>query len=914
MLFTIMNSFKKTLLLSALVALFVAAFTSCREDSIFSPEPSEEGMAGGITFRCSDMLETFVGENNPAGTRAAASKNPEEKAINTLHVFFFDYETGALLETEEYDNFNSYQKVSNTNFIKIPTGEGVSETFKNNFKSVHIVAIANIDATDEAADYTGDANKFYTKYSTDGRIQKAGRDAGGEVHEIDNYSKLKEWIYYPRIRMNEDGSGDISKLPDAGMPMIGELGNKDLDQKAVDLSERPANTIMVNLTALMAKVNVSVKLDPDQSTDQWPLLKITGYGVRNMPIAVPFVQPTCKVKSGVITDSIKPTSYHDYFERYDVTTSPMYHKKINEIPDDATVDACDDSEHEFLTDANVMINKDSEAVTFSYYTFENINLPDYNAKRAKPEYSEEDADDAFNDDLTVNYPAGIREEDKQRWKSTFAYSDRASAMILKGQYTNHQGLTYNAQFTVYLGCTVGVEDPNIDFRVKRNHQYDNNVVIHGLDYIRNSSDEVYNFDGRVNVVDENPFYLAIVNERKVDAHATALPMDVWFMLREAGNGNVDDVPWNSEIKFTIRNHDTKDGYWLRMEKVTREEMASDDRPTGGLPPFYAGKGARKYFTTDLVTNTLKDNWEMTIDGDTDGSRSRIYFYIDENVPANDDVNTTDKTASNYYGDRTATIDIVYTRTDEHGDILDKRERSIEIEQRALLKVSGTWTGNDNSTDDIKTTWMEYYEEYLAHNDPLDRHEMPGEFYTGLPWGLRGKVVYTANFFSSDFAGRFKNPEGTNIEYFYRVYYKIGGFAMTEWAINKSGKSVADDVKLFNTKEPTSAFHYCFGKNKRNNQGVPVVSSSNNYQTAKGWYMPGIRELEKALVDYYGIFPEFRGNYYWSAACAESGNNNARATKVIMNGDKPKYENSGTGDNGCIDRDKSLRIRAFYRVD
>ena len=60
MLFTIMNSLKKYIRLSAIVAFFIAALTSCREDDIFNPTPSDEGVAGGITFRCSDMLETFV--------------------------------------------------------------------------------------------------------------------------------------------------------------------------------------------------------------------------------------------------------------------------------------------------------------------------------------------------------------------------------------------------------------------------------------------------------------------------------------------------------------------------------------------------------------------------------------------------------------------------------------------------------------------------------------------------------------------------------------------------------------------------------------------------------------------------------------------------------------------------------------
>lgn len=927
MLFTIMNSFKKTLLLSALVALFVAAFTSCREDSIFSPEPSEEGMAGGITFRCSDMLETFVGENNPAGTRAAASKNPEEKAINTLHVFFFDYETGALLETEEYDNFNSYQKVSNTNFIKIPTGEGVSETFKNNFKSVHIVAIANIDATDEAADYTGDANKFYTKYSTDGRIQKAGRDAGGEVHEIDNYSKLKEWIYYPRIRMNEDGSGDISKLPDAGMPMIGELGNKDLDQKAVDLSERPANTIMVNLTALMAKVNVSVKLDPDQYTDDYPLLKITGYGVRNMPVAVPFEQPDGKTRDG--SKPTKPEGgsddlkHADYFAKYNVTDVPMFHKGDNTSGSSHFI--CPDEAHEFLTTASVMINKDSEAVTFSYYTFENINLPDYNAKRAN-------GDNAFDADLNPVYPDKVKDIDKQRWKSTFAYSDRASAMILKGEYTNHQGMTYKAQFTVYMGRTVGEDnpDPNIDFMVKRNHQYDNNIVIHGLDYIRNSDDEVYNFDGRVNVVDDNPLYLAIVNERKVDAHATALPMDVWFMFREDGGGNGKELPsfdHNSTVTVTIPN----DCNWVRMMMIPRKEMED-----AGFAP---GTGIEDYFYDDMLARLDDKNKPLlanhypgadcgqsvtiTCTPDLNNSRSRIYFYIDENVPK-------DNNGTNYT-DRKVKVQIKY-ETNKEG--VRNRDMEIEIEQRALYRVVA----------DGEVSWMEVYEEYLDHDDPLDPHNEYGEYYKdGLPWGLDNNVNVYNDFTNPECVG---NTALTRRES-YQVYTKIGAFAMSRWAILRSDTDPVSAVKLFNEVKPSSAFHYCMGKNKRLSDGSASYEftetkygGSVTGNQAKGWYMPGIRELEKALTEYYNEFSDFRGNYYWSASCAEKSdhypesntNDYARATRIIFDGNNTDYAKSHPRHKekehwydtkptvevpagpGHQKRDVKNRIRAFYRVD
>ncbi len=854
-----------------LLAMLLMALASCEDHNDFTDADNTFGEENRIIFRCADMLDVYKGPENHA-TRASDPKNPDEKAIKTLHVFFFGSD-GKLLTSTNYDNFRAYQKVTNASFIKIPTGEGVSQLFEEGDNDVTIVAIANIDATDDASSADDEANAFYTDYSTGGKIQQAGRTSGGEPYKIQSYEDLKAWVYYPRIRMSEDGAyGDISKLPEAGMPMISE-------PTKVNLATKPTETPIVNMKALMAKVNVSIKLEPDQFTSEYPLLKITEYGVRNMPIAVPFIMPTGEVRQG--QNKRKPDSYPEYFEIYDVTDTPMFHK--GDTPADPTHFVCDDAAHEFTTEANVTINKDSEAVLFSYYTFENINLPDYSAKRTNGEA-------AFNDNLEPQYPDGVKEEDYQRWKSTLAYSDRASALILKGEYTTHQGMRYQAQFTVYMGG-----DSKTDFMVKRNHRYDNNIVIHGLEYIRNSDDEAYTFDGRVNVHDDNPFYLAIVNERKVDAHATALPMDVWFMLRENGDGSIIEHPdWDTKIKFTVRNHESVD--WIRMEKIPRSAMEAGN--------FTFGTGARDYFSTDLVTATLANNYEITVDGEDDGSRSRIYFYIDENVPTSN--NPTN------YGDRMATIDIEYVRRDADNNIVDRRVRTLDIEQKALLRVSGTWTGNDGKTATIPTTWMEYYEEYLEHSDPLDKHESPGELYSGLPWGLSGVRAYS---FGQN------NPDDNSIlqsNRYYKVYYKAGAWAMIQWVFNQSGVAKMDKVHIFNTEVPPSAFHYCYGKNKRNSDGSVTVSNN------KGWYMPGIRELEKALVDYYNTFPEFRGNLYWSASAAQETQgwtgygqpgNYARATMVTLNGTTVTYATSGESDDpGYNPRSQANRIRAFYRVD
>ncbi|MBD5163603.1 MAG: hypothetical protein HDT09_02735 [Bacteroidales bacterium] len=198
--------------------------------------------------------------------------------------------------------------------------------------------------------------------------------------------------------------------------------------------------------------------------------------------------------------------------------------------------------------------------------------------------------------------------------------------------------------------------------------------------------------------------------------------------------------------------------------------------------------------------------------------------------------------------------------------------------------------------------MEYYEEYLDHNDPLDKHEMPGEYYTGLKWWrdvANGVNMYSLNNNS--------DPD--------KIYVKTEAFRITQAAVNYYQGSLRN-IYLFNTEEPESAFHYCYGKNKRDENGDAVVTSS------KGWYMPGIRELELGLVTYYTDFEVIRNSFYWSAAAAyrrtilgDTGNTSARATRVTLTNGAPAYAESGSsGQPGYQARTNHNRIRAFYRVD
>lgn len=823
-----------------MAAMMALTLTGCAEEDFRFDEPDTNGRGVTLSFSCNDMLPQYI-DPVASRSRAADPKTEEEKKINSLHLFFFDSTTGNFVRPNLDDQkFLPYQYIPNaTNLVTV--GDEVFQTMTG----VTVVAIANINATD------GENPYFCTEWTTDGDIRKDSRKAEGERWEIKNYSDLKQWIYHPRLRMDESRS--VVDLPEAGMPMIGTLEGASLVQSATN------PRLEVQLKALMARVNITIKLNPNQESRDGtlPTMTITSYGIKNMPNTVPFTMPDATPKTG-------------NNKEYNLTTGEMTTDFLYELP------------------APVTINKNSAPVTFSYYTYENIQLPDYTATRPGVDGTDANFFPDYNggavDNSTIRYPDGIDEADRQRWKPLMARKD-ASAMVLNASYVTHQELRYQARFTIYMG-----QNPDNDFQVKRNHAYNNNISIRGLDYVRNSSDGVYTFDARVNVVSDNPVYLAIVNERKVDAHATVLPMDVWLLLREPQNGSTVPpvVTHTSKVTLSVRE-DARN--WLSMIVIPRAEMEA-----GG---WKAGTGAPDYFYTDLIaqcnTGTFNGHQSgpvVTIESTPtlNNSRSRVYFCIDENVPTSN--NPTN------YGDRYATIDLTYENS-----LGDVRTRTIEIDQRALVHVQGTRNGTVDA-------WMEYYEEYLEHSDPLDQHIEDEALYDGLPWG--------ENLIDESVRRVITTIDGCD------VYLTEDAFRYTQGILNRSGAISLSNFQLY-TKPPT-AFHYCYGRNKRNSDGTVVLRWSNtwpwdtNPTKQYGWYMPGIRELEVALTQHYNTFEDFQGNLYLSAACGKNksvtgveNTNNCRATGVYFSGGQPQYYESRTGDPGAVSRSSIHRIRAFYKV-
>lgn len=538
---------------------------------------------------------------------------------------------------------------------------------------------------------------------------------------------------------------------------------------------------------------------------------------------------------------------------------------------------------------STLYNRDGVAEA-SFYVFENVQLPSYEGYPEK-EYP---------------YPDSLSADGRQKYKPLLADTARALAFRFTGNYVTYNGGTYEATYTLYLGA-----NHTDDFKVVRNKQYKNDITIKGLENNKWNSGEHVTFDARVNVTETNPYFISMLKDRTMDSHFNVVPMDVYFF----NNTPTGEKRPKQTIDVSI------DVPWIRFERVDSALMAEGRAPNDDClstgTSWTAGNGKRRYFTVNLVTNTLAVN--STVTGL--GNRDRVYLYVDENVGVR-------RLNSSAPRSRTATLRVTYC---EDGQPVSSRD--LTLEQANLLEVTFHSSGEDNGMNG-KKIYIEAYEEYLDYADPLDEYSSDMVF-NGLPW-----EVYEGS-------GTRIGSIGSVLDrvYCYENYY--WGHEFTEKIVQEveeheviDGGWFGEDTYIYpnldlNTS-PKTAAGYCYLKNKRNPDGsVP------NHK----WYLPGIRELERILEDYYIEYPEFQQNYYWSSAAGVTasyiGNtwynrgenpNHARATKAYINngefdyypssmGDdgnskpRPMYEDAGrdNGNSGRANRRTALRIRAA-RID
>lgn len=460
----------------------------------------------------------------------------------------------------------------------------------------------------------------------------------------------------------------------------------------------------------------------------------------------------------------------------------------------------------------------------------------------------------------ITYPEGIDDDEKQRYKNSWAH-DEAAYITLEGTYTNHNGYAYTVTYTLYPGANA-----DDDFTIKSNCQYKNNITVKGIT-VNNLGDEAL-LDTRVNIDSEdNPYFIEMLREREFDAHFNVTPMDVYIYK-------------GGSVKVEILNSDEVD--WIRMEPI--KEAATE-----------AGYKKRKYFTTDLVTNTLAENITYTVTQ----QEERIYFYVDENVPQNGHRDGEDVEA------REATLKITYIAPNGNED----PPREVILRQagmRAVYFDKFSRGGGDFASVEREAYYfyIEEYEEYLSHYDGKNKYD---DTYEGFKWGLSG--------LESDL-GALRN--------FYE--YMSWGWTNTIQIMDKYRNSTqwrGSEMTLNDT--PSGAAEYCYNKNKRDEKGNVVEAR---------WYLPTISELEYALEKYYGIFDVFQDKWYWSSNPGARGNsgdtgentNYARGTRIkydptnheaneagyVHYRSNPDYPYPDKG--GHAPRNTEFRIRAAYIYD
>ena len=664
------------------------------------------------------------------------------------------------------------------------------------------------------------------------KVKDGARNAGSSSTE----EYIKDYIVGKQGGSYFAGATPVqptSQIPDAGLPMYGSKTDVDLS----NFSNGEAITVPVE--SLYSKIVFDISVNPTQSMPKTPVFKLNGYTIKNLAT-------TLDILGG--TESVRVED--------DTTSKVTVVSNIKGTSD--SVDGVHDAVEGDLTGVDT---KADQEVSFSFY------LPE--------RYLQIGDVDAF------GYPFGsgadIRQEDaryRQRYKPLLAKGftnyeanqqtkvadPMATYVTFYGVYTTHQGHSYNVEYDIYVG-----NDNYSNFDIVRNRQYNNTIVIKG---VTNADDQtsVTNavaIDHRVTVSRTQPAIINLRRETLLDSHFEVRPMRI--------RKNSDGASEVTHAKISV-----VDGIdWMRLEY---------NNGTGSATGDHCANGKRKYFTTDLVTNTLASNTSVVVP--LTDSNQTVWIYIDENLEVGDNV-------------RLGDITVQYGNANNDGsDFVADADKKVTytICQRHLYPVATTRNANiDGSSTRSTTYYIEYEEEYLYDFDAEDSFGKTDQ--SGMAWGLDGvqlsnsidaaDVTYNMSGWGSFLASLgwdqvklFKEVfTNLNIKYDFYLWrdvkdvdalknatpqkyscfdghtYNKNIVTTLKGLASSNSKAKVDGIQL--DEQPQSAIAYCYNKNKRKSDGTIDV---NNIK----WYLPAIDEVEdiaEFAYDFKGGV--FQGNLYWS---------------------------------------------------
>lgn len=611
-----------------------------------------------------------------------------------------------------------------------------------------------------------------------------------------------------------------------GFPMIGSLGDAitpEGDGKTFILkpgsatnptlplvNREESDLLNVPMKAMFSKINFSIKVTPDQTveTHLTPRFTLNNYTVHNVPKHVDFT------KGG------------------DSDTDVIEQSFVNPLP--------------LTSDSNIA--KGAQSVNFTFYLPERYLTPTNQAHDGSK----------HNTTGYYKYPFPVvngkyRDEDlnlRQRFKPLLPDGQKATYVTINGTFSDHQQHEFNVTYDIYLG-----EDNYGNFDIERNWEYYHNITIRG---ILNSNDQVtdntaVSIDHRVDVARVEPIIINLRRETLLDSHFEVRP------LRIRKNPDYKDDLSNAKVKVEVVYDKTpaQNQNWIGLERSFGNGVQSGSATH--LAAYLVGNdlatdrqnslGKRKYFTTDLTTNTLAGESQKDANGySTTGGQSvvvpitdkdeAVWIYVDEALVAE-------------AGDATrkATIRVTYA---EDG-VNYSAPIDYVIQQRQLFPV----TYGDHKY------LIEYEEEYLHNFDASDSYGQTE--YEGMKWGLEGDYIsseYPAYNNSGFIGGIITYLANISTQYDFYLPRDASsapsGITMHSYAgydfSNRIVKA-ANIGKLHLASTPGSAVEYCYNRNKRIADGT--VSTIN-------WYLPAIDEIEEICKGGYSTFLDFQGKFYWSS--------------------------------------------------
>ena len=629
----------------------------------------------------------------------------------------------------------------------------------------------------------------------------------------------------------------------------------------------------------------------------------------------------------VFTIKVTPDQYSDDF----TSSFNLSSWEVHNLPDSVSVGKLDSiGQTPFYNKVDTLSYKSriitgsnpvsgSNELSFSFY------MPEH---KVNPHTSASEYSYPFEIEDSIAHPE--YKEYRQHYKPALVrgksdYDGKPAFVRIKGIYSNHHGHRKSVQYDVYLG-----NDNYSNFQIERNCQYNNFITIKGLTNHDGADSTTVAFDHRVTLTEVPMYTVWMERETLLDSHYEVRPIRIKLD---------EDFPEDGKVEVRILDAENKE--WIRMEqKKTSSSVHSES-------------GKRKYFTTNLVKDILKDDTLCTVTSNEDNC---IWVYVNENTDTIPTKNLNaeqikDSIASRKKASRKAIIQIDYYANKNNPQPTLSEKYSFN--QRYLYPVASVSRKYvENGIEKPYIYYIEYFEEYLYNFDSDDEYGLTD--YEGMPWGLNNVQLshihdsFICNETNSDWTSYIgANPlkydfyigkhddDNDNSD----VYTKDGG-TLHNFAGQEFTKEIAENPNAgieYRTMADSvrSAVEYCYNKNKRNPDGTVDVK----------WYLPSADELEDFIVPGYSDFKEFQDNYYWTSQPAyirnafyyeyfdgsksdrnredtyvfvtyEDNKTHARATKVVYNNSKYDYVLSGlnlTSENATIDCNSPICKDTYFNV-